>query len=84
MIEGCVAAFNADTCVKCEDGKFLFENGFVSECRDVGERIDCAQPYLDIQNDSVYCLGCGSGDYVIKKLDFSETSGNFFLINLTK
>ena len=51
----------------------MFENGFVTECRDTGTRINCADAFLDSAEDSVYCLGCNSSDFVLKNLDFGDS-----------
>ena len=74
---GCQVAFNADTCIECVSGKFLFENGFVTECRDLGERVNCSHAFFDLKEDSMYCLDCGQGDFIVKKLDFTENTGEY-------
>lgn len=75
QIDGCVEAFDDQTCLKCSEGKYLFENGLVTECRNVGPEINCANASLDTQHNSMHCLDCNSSDHVVKVLDFTENSG---------
>ena len=80
MIEGCLIAFNADTCIECSSGKYLFENGFITECRDVGSRVNCSKAYFDVKEDNMYCLDCVAGDHILKKLDYTQNTGKFLLL----
>lgn len=75
QIEGCLLAFDDQTCLKCSDGKYLFENGLVTECRDVGSEINCASAALDAKHNTMHCLDCTSSDFVVKVLDFTENTG---------